>query len=210
MDGASRNGRRPYALEAYRFLARARSKAFSMAIARSFLEFGPRSVIVPPVRIQGECRIAVGSEVYVGGGSWLQVIYDEPLGAALTIGDGTKIAGSCVLSAAVEVCLGERVLLARNVYVADHGHAFHDPSRPVLDQGIRDLSPVRIGDGAWLGQNVVVMPGVTIGEGAVVGANAVVTHDVPPRTIVGGVPARLLRHIGARFDAAGMAEPARR
>jgi len=52
------------------------------------------------------------------------------------------------------------------------------------------VAPVRIGRGAWLGQNVVVMPGVTIGELAVVGANSVVTRDVPPRTIAVGVPAR--------------------
>ena len=85
------------------------------------------------------------------------------------------------------------MLLARNVYIADHAHAFEDPSRPVLDQGVDDIRPIEIGDGAWLGQNVVVCPGVRIGRGAVVGANAVVRDDVPDFSLAVGVPARVVR-----------------
>jgi acetyltransferase-like isoleucine patch superfamily enzyme len=193
-------------LGSYRLLERVRSKVFSVMAAGAFDSFGPRSVIVPPIRIQGEEHMAIGGGVYIGAGSWLQVIDDDSSARvtrsrpALVIGDGTRIAGACVISAAVNIVLGRQVLLARNVYIADHGHAFHDPSRAVLDQGIRDLSPVRIGDGAWLGQNVVVMPGVTIGAGAVIGANAVVTHDVPPRTIAAGVPAQVLRRLSSEFE----------
>jgi acetyltransferase-like isoleucine patch superfamily enzyme len=108
-----------------------------------------------------------------------------------------------VLSAAVSVRLGRAVLLARNVYVADHGHAFEDTALPVLAQGFTEARPVEIGDGAWLGENVVVCPGVRIGRGAVVGANAVVLDDVPDYCVAVGAPARVVRQF------AGDAEPVR-
>lgn len=60
-----------------------------------------------------------------------------------------------------------------------------------------DLSPapVHIGAHAWLGAGAIVLPGVTVGEGAIVAAGAVVTKDVAPRTVVGGVPARLIKEL---------------
>jgi lipopolysaccharide O-acetyltransferase len=185
------------ALWIYRSSLRARAKAFSLLARGAFAEFGARSVIEPPVRLQGEGRIAVGDDVFVGAQSWLQVLDGPDRGVALTIGDGTSIAGSCVLSAAVSIRLGRKVLLARNVYIADHSHAFADTTRAVLDQGIAKVEPVEIGDGAWLGQNVVVGPGVRIGRGAVVGANSVVLEDVPDYSVAVGSPARVVRELEA-------------
>lgn len=178
-------------LPVYRFALRARAKAFSLAVGPSFRAFGGGTVIEPPVRVLGESRISIGRGVFIGAGSWLQALDGD--GPGLAIGDGTSIAGSCVLSAASSVRVGRRVLFARNVYVADHMHAFHDLDTPVLDQGIDRCSPVEIDDGAWLGQNVVVGPGVRIGRGAVVGANAVVLADVPDHCVAVGAPARVVR-----------------
>jgi acetyltransferase-like isoleucine patch superfamily enzyme len=84
------------------------------------------------------------------------------------------------------------------VYVADHSHAFADTTRAVLDQGIDRVAPVEIGDGAWLGENVVVGPGVRIGRGAVVGANSVVLDDVPDHSVAVGAPARVVRTLVER------------
>lgn len=188
-------------LASYQGFARLRAKAFSLLSGGAFASFGARSVIQPPVRLGGVHRISVGSDVFVGAGSWLQVLEgpgDEP---ALAIGDGTSVAGGCVLSAAWSVRLGRKVLLARNVYVSDHVHAFRDLERAVLDQGVDRVEPVEIGDGAWLGQNVVVCPGVSIGRGAVIGANSVVREDVPDYAVAVGAPARVVRYFGSTVEA---------
>jgi acetyltransferase-like isoleucine patch superfamily enzyme len=181
------------ALKTYRLGARLRDKTFSVAVSGAFAEFGRRSVIQLPARLTGERRIAIGSDVFVGSGSWLQVIDASSNELALVIGDGTSIAGGCVLSAARSVRLGKRVLVARNVYIADHMHSYADRGRAVLDQGITRIGAVEIGDGAWLGQNVVIGPGVRVGRGAVVGANSVVLSDVPDLGVAVGAPARIVK-----------------
>ena len=179
-------------LAAYRFAKRAWGKSFSLLASGAFASFGSRSVLQPPIRLSGEGRISIGNDVYVGAGSWLQVLGPGD-DVALEIGDGTSIVGDCVLSAVCSLTLGRKVLIARNVYIADHSHAFQDPFRAVLDQGIDRIAPVEIGDGAWLGENVVVGPGVRIGRGAVIGANAVVLDDVPDHAVAVGAPARIVR-----------------
>jgi acetyltransferase-like isoleucine patch superfamily enzyme len=181
-------------LAAHRGLHRLWAKAFSVLASGAFAEFGAHSVLEPPVRLGGERRISIGDGVYVGAGSWLQAL-GSGNAVALRLGDGTSIAGGCVLSAASSIRLGRKVLLARNVYVADHSHAFADTTRAVLDQGVDRIAPVEIGDGAWLGENVVVGPGVRIGRGAVVGANAVVLEDVPDHAVAVGAPARVVREL---------------
>jgi acetyltransferase-like isoleucine patch superfamily enzyme len=179
-----------------RFFERVTDKLRTGLVAGAFAEFGSRTTIQFPCRLDGPCGIYIGSGVFVGCGSWLAIRPGVP-GAApsptLRIGDGVSMSGFCVLSAAREVVIEERVLLARNVYVADHGHSFERAGTPVMDQGLTRVEPVRIGRGAWLGQNVVVCPGVTVGEGAVIGANSVVNRDVPPFSLAVGAPARVLR-----------------
>lgn len=62
-------------------------------------------------------------------------------------------------------------------------------------EGIMQARPITIGDNAWLGANVTVLPGVTIGDGAVIGAGSVVTRSIPPMTVAVGNPCRPLRPV---------------
>lgn len=194
-DLRQRLGRNVFA--ALELSERARAHWFTLIRRYAFHAFGRGSVLVPPLRLNGPGRIAVGDSVYVGAGCWLQTLGDDPE-PALVIGDGSSFAGNCVLSATREIRVGRKVLLARNVYIADHSHAFEDVDVAVLDQGVTRVAPVTIGDGAWLGQNVVVSPGVTIGAGAVVGSNSVVTGDVPPYCVAVGAPAKVVRRLDGR------------
>lgn len=188
-------------LFAYRIAQRVTGKGFSLLAGGAFADFGSGTVLQPPLRLAGEHGISIGDGVWIGPGSWLQSI-GPSRSVTLRIGDGTSAAGNCVLSAAHSVTLGRRVLLARGVYVSDHSHRFDDVPRPVLEQGLDRVAAVEIGDGAWLGENVVVCPGVRIGRGSVVGANAVVTSDVPDFCLAVGAPARVVRRFAADIAAA--------
>jgi acetyltransferase-like isoleucine patch superfamily enzyme len=182
-------------LNAYRGFKRGRDKAWSLLISHGFASFGEHSVLALPIRLEGTEGIEIGSGVYVGPDSWLQTIPRTGTSAILSLGDDTSIAGSAVISSVHRVELGRGVLLAKNVYISDHIHAYSERGVPIKDQGIDRVDAVRIGDGAWLGQGVVVVPGVTIGDGSVIGANSVVTADIPARSLAVGAPARVIRSL---------------
>ena len=179
-------------LSGYRGLTRVSRKAFSLLSAGAFAEFGPHSVLTPPIRIEGEARIAVGSGVFVGRGCWLHT-EGEDTTVALEIGDDSSIGAYSTLSAVHSVRIGRRVLTASHIYVSDHSHAFGDTERAVRDQGLDRVKAVEIADGAWLGESVIILPGVRIGRGAVIGAHSVVTEDVPDGGVAVGSPARVVR-----------------
>jgi lipopolysaccharide O-acetyltransferase len=180
----------------YRAWVRLRSKIFSLLISGAFARFGEETVLMYPLRLEGERRIAIGDRVFIGPGSWLQTLPDgDNKSVAVSIGKGTSVAGACVISAVRSVQLEENVLLARNVYISDHMHKYTDTEVPVKAQGVEKIRPVLVKRGAWLGQNAVVCPGVTIGTGAVVGANSVVVEDIPDFSVAVGAPARVVKSI---------------
>lgn len=182
-------------LDVLTVLQRGRDAAFSLVAARGFARFGPGSRILLPFRWGNTDRIAIGSGVLIGAGSWL-IVPAEGTGVTLTIGDRVRM-NQTSISAIESVVVEDGVAMARGVYVSDHAHGFDDPDAFVRDQPLTRVAPVRIGRGAWLGQNVVVLPGVTIGAGAVIGANSVVRTDVPPRTVAVGTPARVVRELAS-------------
>jgi maltose O-acetyltransferase len=110
----------------------------------------------------------------------------------LSIGRDCWFNVGATLDVHAEVTIGDRVQFGQQVMVLTHTHEF---GRPQARWGPLVAKPVRIGDGAWLGARVTVLPGVTIGDGAVVAAGAVVAKDVPPNVLVGGVPAKVIRKL---------------
>ncbi len=92
------------------------------------------------------------------------------------------------------VQIGDRVYTSPFTQIIAVNHVFEDPKRPFTEQGIT-AEGIVIEDDVWLGAGAVITDGVRVGKGAVVAAGAVVTHDVPPYTVVGGVPARPIKKI---------------
>ena len=98
----------------------------------------------------------------------------------------------CQINAAVSVQIGEGCLFASRVFVSDSDHVLEPGVTLTSRCATYESSPVVIEHNCWLGQNAVVLKGVTVGHHSIVAANAVVNRDVPPHSIVGGVPARVI------------------
>ena len=108
------------------------------------------------------------------------------------IGDHTRIGlHNTVIG---PVTIGHHVNLAQGITITALNHNFEDKSQRIDCQGI-STSPVVIGDDIWIGANATVLPGVSIGNHSVVAAGAVVTKDVPPHSLVAGVPAKIIKEI---------------
>ncbi len=111
-------------------------------------------------------------------------------GKNLHIGKRVFINAGCKFQDQGGITIGDDVLIGHNCVIATLNHAM-DPNRRA------DMipAPVRIGNKVWVGANATILQGVTIGDGAIIAAGAVVNKDVPPRAIVGGVPARIIKTI---------------
>ena len=113
----------------------------------------------------------------------------------LRMGHHCFVGEECMFDLASEIHCGDHVTFAERVLVLTHinvGYRDH----PLQVHLPAKHSPVRIGCGAFIGANATILAGITIGEQAVIAAGAVVTEDVAAHTVVGGVPAKVLRVIG--------------
>lgn len=111
-------------------------------------------------------------------------------GKNIHIGKRVFINMGCKFQDQGGIFIGDGALIGHNVVLATLNHAMSPH-----DRGTMIPAPIHIGKNVWIGSNSTILPGVTIGDGAIVAAGAVVTRDVPENTIVGGVPARIMRHL---------------
>lgn len=107
----------------------------------------------------------------------------------VTIGEHCQINENVFIQGAT---IGNYVLIAPNVAILATSHRYDRVDVPISIQG-EDFKPVRIEDNVWVGRNVIIMPGLIIGRGSIIGAGAVVTRDVHPYSVMGGIPAKLIR-----------------
>ena len=114
---------------------------------------------------------------------------------AISIGDGTFVNVGAVMLDISPITIGAACQIATRVQLLTATHPLDpEPRRAGWEYG----EPITLADNVWLGGGVIVCPGVTIGKDTVVGAGAVVTKDLPDGVVAAGVPARVLREIGAR------------
>jgi acetyltransferase-like isoleucine patch superfamily enzyme len=155
------------------------------AYARSFLQLGLTLLGYVPshaVRKAGLriCGAEIASDALVYHGLWIFAPWK------LTIGSGSVVGDHAILDARAGITIGDNVNISTNAAIWTLQHDYQSPDFAGKE------APVRICDYAWLCFRSTILPGVTVGEGAVVAACAVVTKDVPPYTVVAGIPAKAI------------------
>lgn len=137
--------------------------------------------------------IKFGNNVSIGAGGIIECTgVIRELGEGIVIGDHVGFAQNVFISVRGEVEIGNDCIFGPNVSIHAENHVFKDVNTPIRQQGATRLG-VKIGRDCWVGNGVIILDGVTIGEGCVIAANAVVNKDIPAFSIVGGVPAKVIK-----------------
>ena len=116
--------------------------------------------------------------------------FHSEFGQNLHLGEGVFINIGCVFQDTGGIWIGDRTLVGHNCIFTTL-----NPGTEPERRGDMLPAPIHIGSDVWFGARVTVVPGITIGDGAIIGAGSVVTKDVPARTVVAGVPARVIREV---------------
>ena len=177
-------------------LRRLSVRVHTWTVRGSFAAWGAGSRIGGSSTLVAPQLVEVGDGVIVGEHCWLNAKDDRGDGAStLRIGSGTYIGRFAQVNAWRSVDIGRHVMIADRVFISDADHRFADPGLPIKLQGDAFVDAVCLEDGCWIGIGAVILPGVTVGRNAIVAANAVVTGDVPERSVVGGIPARVIKQL---------------
>lgn len=117
---------------------------------------------------------------------------EQGLKGKLIIGNDTNIGDFSLIDVSENVIIGKMVAIGPRCTIYTHDHDYKEEMIPAPWKGKPIAKPVCIEDGAWIGSNVTILPGVVIGKNAVVAAGSVVTKNIPPDSLYGGVPAKVI------------------
>lgn len=179
-----------------RILVFIRRKVFYLLNRSKYKFLSSKAYVQKLLRVDGSDRITIEKNVIIQRMTWIAAVpLTNDINCHLLIGEGSIIGHFNHIYAVGEIEIGKNVLTADKVFISDNQHEFIDTTVPILSQGIRQLSKVKIGDGSWIGENVCIL-GASIGKNCVIGANSVVTKDIPDYCVAVGSPARVIK----KFD----------
>jgi len=166
--------------------------------AKEFGHFGSGAALMAPQGvIYNESYLSIGSDTLVGPNVCLtagmgpgQTMLTNPV---VTIGRGCIIGRGSHIIGHWSIVIGDRIQTGPYVYITDQNHGYEDLNEPIGWQN-PSVAAVEIGSGSWLGANAVILPGTKLGRNTVVAAGAVVRGEFPDHVVLGGVPAKVLRH----------------
>ena len=138
--------------------------------------------------------ITAGNRVTIGKFALIRPsnAYGSAIGEGLKIGNNSSIGPYAYIGCSGYIEIGDNVIMAPNVSIYAENHLYDNLKIPIKDQGVK-RQYVKIEDDCWIASNTVILAGVTVGQGSIIASGSVVTKDVPPFSIVAGVPAKVIK-----------------
>ncbi|WP_114751635.1 acyltransferase [Pleomorphovibrio marinus] len=135
-----------------------------------------------------------GDKVTVGSYAIIRPtnLYGGEAGMGLKVGNNSSIGPYAYIGCSGYIEIGDNVMMSPRVSIYSENHVFSDSEIPMIEQGV-NRSFVKIENDCWIASHSVILAGVTIGRGSIIAAGSIVTKDVPPYSIVGGNPAKLIK-----------------
>lgn len=154
---------------------------------------GHKARIYSGLKINGPKNIFIGNNVYIGRLAWLAAMpLTNDRNCKLVIQEGVYIGDFAHIYSTSSITIGKKALMANKVYITDNLHGYDNIDVPYVDQPIKQLKPIHIGEGCWIGESVSII-GASVGKQSIIGANSVVTKDIPDNCIAVGSPARIIK-----------------
>ena len=169
--------------------------------------FGPLRINYKNIILASMSEISIGSFCIIKGS-----IHSGKKNSKLFIGENCFVGSGTIILSTCDIFIGNDVLISHNCYIADtDGHSVKASIRkydvPNRWKGYKDWntvisSPIRIENNVWIGPNCIILKGVKIGCGSIVAAGSVVTKDIPPFSLVGGVPSKIIKSLDESYESA--------
>lgn len=171
-------------------------------VARDFKRLGKKATIQPSFSLLiGAENIVIGNNCSIGRNVQLTAWTHrrgQTFNPEIIFGNNCSINDGAHITAINSISVGDNVIISKNVLITDNAHGsstFEMMNIAPIYRPIHSKGPVLIDDNVWIGEKASIMPGVHIGKGSIIGANAVVTKDVPPYSVVAGVPAIIVKRL---------------
>ena len=185
----------------YNLFAKFKIEVYSKYIKTKIRESGVNFLVMAPMMLRGGNNVTIGDNFYCYWGVRIETFTEHngiKFNPKIIIGNNVSFNPHCHIAAINRIEIHDGVMLASRVFITDHFHgdtSFNSLQISPRDRILSTKGAVIIKENVWIGEGVSVMPGVTIGKNVIVGAGSVVTKDIPDNSVVGGVPAKILKQL---------------
>lgn len=174
-----------------------KQRVVNMYLVHRLKKSNPGLCLESNIRVRNPQYIQCGSRVVIGEGSrllcWDSYHGNQKMSPRIVLGNNVRVTRNLTIQCANSVRIDDNVLIASDVFIIDYNHGINPIPISYLENPL-DVKSIEIGEGAWLCNNVIILPGVSIGKKTIIGAGSVVTKSIPDYSMAVGNPAKVIKH----------------